>query len=238
MAAPSTISESGAASHIERHYQPQPAAEPSRSAKASKQNSDLAPTLGIVPWQVGPAGIGHDPRSAYVETFWLPLLGPSTVMLMRRLAAEFDHSPNGFEIPTDLLSKDIGLGNRMSRRSAFARTLDRCASFHLLLIEGPIVHVRRHMSTLSPRQIEALSPRLKPRHQAWATEIADEGLARRSELLRVAHLARTLLELGETPEATERQLSQWGSSPAMAWHALHWARSGELDEPSSLAVTS
>ena len=30
--------------------------------------------------------LGHDPRSTYVERFWLPVLGPSTVWFLRRVA--------------------------------------------------------------------------------------------------------------------------------------------------------
>ena len=38
--------------------------------------------------------LGHDPRSAYVEKFWLPVLGPSTIWFLRRLEAKVG-------VPTD-----------------------------------------------------------------------------------------------------------------------------------------
>ena len=47
--------------------------------------------------------MGHDPRSAYVEDYWLGLLGPSTTWLLRRLAAGFEYSPEGFDL--DLLRR-------------------------------------------------------------------------------------------------------------------------------------
>ncbi|MDQ6911186.1 MAG: hypothetical protein M3Z84_10475, partial [Actinomycetota bacterium] len=38
-----------------------------------------APTLAIRPWPDGVIdALGHDPRSQYVERFWLGILGPST----------------------------------------------------------------------------------------------------------------------------------------------------------------
>ena len=46
----------------------------------------------VLPWHdalIDP--IGFDPRSAYVEQFWLGILGPSTVWLLRRIASGFDH---------------------------------------------------------------------------------------------------------------------------------------------------
>ena len=44
-------------------------------------------TLTIKPWPDPLIDtIGHDPRSLYVETFWLPTLGPTVLLLMRHLA--------------------------------------------------------------------------------------------------------------------------------------------------------
>ncbi len=37
-------------------------------------------TLMIVPWRDPVVDtIGHDPRSAYAESFWLPTIGPTTI---------------------------------------------------------------------------------------------------------------------------------------------------------------
>ena len=43
-------------------------------------------TISIRPWP-DPVidALGHDPRSSYVETYWLGILGPSTTWLLRRL---------------------------------------------------------------------------------------------------------------------------------------------------------
>ena len=38
---------------------------------------------------------GHDPRSTYVEQFWLGVIGPTATWIMRRLAAGFDTEPSG-----------------------------------------------------------------------------------------------------------------------------------------------
>ena len=56
--------------------------------------------LRIVRWD-DPAldAIGHDPRSAYVERFWLPLLGPSTTFLIRRITAALEASPRRVRPP-------------------------------------------------------------------------------------------------------------------------------------------
>src|SRR5258708_13322757 len=59
------------------------------------------PTVMVKPWTDPVLDVlGHDPRSWYVETFWLPTLGPTCVLLMRHLADRFDRSPPG--LPLDL----------------------------------------------------------------------------------------------------------------------------------------
>ena len=44
--------------------------------------------------------LGHDPRSWYAETFWLPTLGPTALLLMRHLADRFEHTPAGPHAPS------------------------------------------------------------------------------------------------------------------------------------------
>jgi hypothetical protein len=58
-----------------------------------------ASVLPIRPWADGVIdALGHDPRSAYVERFWLGILGPSTTWLLRHMAARLDASPEGFDL--------------------------------------------------------------------------------------------------------------------------------------------
>jgi len=180
--------------------------------------------FGVIPWEGGERpGPSHDPRSAYVETFWGPIVGPSTTLLLRRLADEFDAHPDGFEIDTVALSRDIGLGPRIDHRSSFARTLDRSQRFRLVRLDGSLLHVRQRLPSLGSRLAGKLSPRLRALHRSWTIEPADDGAERRVELVRAAHLARTLLTLGESEHDAERQLHRWHFHPSVAWHAVQWA---------------
>lgn len=181
--------------------------------------------IGVLPWTDPELDRGgHDPRSAYVETFWLPVLGPSTTLLLRRFADEFDGAPDGFEIDCVSLSREIGLGTKMTKRAPFVRTLERCIKFNMAQLAGSVVHVRRRMPGLSARQVERLSPRLQALHRSWTIDAADDGSERRIELVRAAHLARTLLALGESAHDAERQLHRWHFHPSIAWHAVQWAQ--------------
>jgi hypothetical protein len=44
------------------------------------------------------AALGHDSRSGYVETYWLPVLGPSCTLAARRIADWLEAEPDGFEL--------------------------------------------------------------------------------------------------------------------------------------------
>lgn len=201
-----------------------PTSRPTTEDQAQDPPDALPDRFGVIPWEGGQRpGPTHDPRSAYVETFWLPIVGPSTTLLLRRLADEFDAQPGGFEIEAAALSRDIGLGPRIDHRSSFGRTLDRSERFRLVRLDGPLLHVRRRLPGLGNRLAGKLSPRLRALHRSWTIEPADDGAERRTELVRAAHLARTLLTLGETEHDAERQLHRWHFHPSVAWHAVQWA---------------
>jgi hypothetical protein len=202
-------------------------AEASASVTGAGDDSVIPERLGVVPW-LDPVQDenGYEPRSAYVETFWLPVIGPSSTLLLRRLAEDFDEAPTGFEIDCSSLSREIGLGPRLGRRSAFARTVERCTKFHVLELRGELLYARRRLPRLSDRQVSKLGPRLQALHHSWTIDPADDGAQRRTELVRAAHLARTLLALGESSHDAERQLHQWHFHPSIAWHAVQWALTG------------
>src|SRR4051812_8870170 len=108
-------------------------------------------TLHIEPWADEVIDtLGHDPRSAYVERFWLGILGPSTTWLMRRIAAELDAHPEGFELPLAETAQSLGLGLGVARNSPFVRALGRCCQFDLAQPQGDkTLLVRRKLPPLN-----------------------------------------------------------------------------------------
>src|SRR6266550_6827734 len=74
---------------------------------------------------------GLDPRSSYVEMFWLGILGPSTTWLLRRLVDGLERSPDGFDLPLADTARSLGLGDRGGRHSPFMRALARVCQFDL-----------------------------------------------------------------------------------------------------------
>lgn len=167
--------------------------------------------------------LGFDPRSAYVEQFWLAILGPSTTWLLRRLAAAFDKHPDGFELPLGETARALGLGDRGGRHSPFLRSVNRLFLFELARPTGPDeLAVRRRIPPLNQRQLSRLDPSRLAEHEAWqAARLrtpSDEEARRRSR-----HLALSLVELGEDREDTERQLLRWRYQPTVACDAAAWA---------------
>src|SRR5438067_667698 len=86
--------------------------------------NDPPDALTVRPWPDSVLDdIGHDPRSPYVERFWLGVLGPSSVVFLRRLATELETHPSGFQLPLIETAKTLGLGMKGGRNSPFLRTI-------------------------------------------------------------------------------------------------------------------
>jgi hypothetical protein len=167
--------------------------------------------------------MGHDPRSSYVEDYWLGLLGPSTTWLLRRLAAGFEYSPDGFDLDLAETARSLGLGDRSGRHSPFVRSINRTVQFGLAQISGADeLCVRRRLPPLNRAQLGRLSPALQARHAAWREEQLRLP-AGEQQLRRARQLALSLLELGEGYDATERQLLRWRYPAHIAREAATWA---------------
>lgn len=167
--------------------------------------------------------LGHDPRSPYVERFWLGLLGPSTTFLIRRLAAELEAQPDGFDLPLDDTARALGLGLRGGPTGPFYRALARTGQFHLTKALGPgHLAARTKLQTLTNHQVSRLPEHLRREHATWlrrASALPDEHQRRE----RARRLALSLLELGEDADDAELQLHRWKIHPAVAAEAVRWA---------------
>jgi hypothetical protein len=196
---------------------------------------EVQKTLHIVPW-TDPVidTLGHDPRSWYVEQFWLSILGPTSTWLLRRIVTRFDSEPDGFDLDLDETARALGLGGRDGRHSPFQRALGRCVSFKLARPHGPgALGVRRRLPPLSRKHLDRLPPMLQTVHDEWSmaqnrTGVVDE-VRNRSR-----RLALKLLDIGADRSAVELQLVRWRIHPAMAHDAIEWA----LALPASLPAPS
>jgi hypothetical protein len=167
--------------------------------------------------------LGYDPRSLYVERFWLPTLGPTSLLLLRRIAAGLDAHPDGIELEIGELSQALGLGHREGNSSPVVRSLDRLMQFDLACgMRETGFAVRRTVPPVNRRHVGRLPAPLQEEHRLWAERALAEppvaGARRRAR-----RLAFTLLEQGDDLDHVERVLHDIGFHPAICRESASWA---------------
>ncbi|MEW6473156.1 MAG: hypothetical protein AB1679_12870 [Actinomycetota bacterium] len=129
--------------------------------------------------------VGHDPRSAYVESFWTPILGPSAVMAARHLSARLEDSPEGVTVSLAVLARQLGLGAGTGRNAPHIKSLARLTVFGLARTEGDVYALRLAFPPLARRHLRCLTPQLVEAHR-----LLTEGPPGTSDIAAVAHAAR------------------------------------------------
>lgn len=164
---------------------------------------------------------GYDPRSSYVELFWLGVLGPSSVLLLRRVATGFDAWPEGFELDVQETADALGLAAG-HRNSAFTRTVQRIVQFGMARIGDDGLYVRRRLPQLGARHLARLPTSLRDAHRAWAANgPGDDETAREHQRAHAAALS--LIGIGDEPDLVEQHLRAIGIQPRLASQAVAWA---------------
>lgn len=173
--------------------------------------------------------LGHDPRSRYVEEFWLPTLGPTCVLLLRHLADRFDHDPDGFVIDAALTSSGLGLGHRDAAHTPLRRSINRLVTFGLAHHpDAATLQVRRNVPPIQRHHVRRLPEPIRQRHHDWIS--ATLAVAPHDEIRRRARSsAFVLVEQGADRDALERALLQIGYSPGVVRDALVWAHQRHRD---------
>ena len=181
------------------------------------------PLLQVRPW-ADPVidNLGYDLRSSYVERFWLGILGPSTTLLLRRIAAGFDDAPDGFELDLADTAGALGLAARGGRNSPFMRSLTRSTKFGLTRLHRDQLDVRRRVPPLTLAQVARLPEGLQAQHHDWQASERMQPTPS-DQQRRARRLAFGLLAVGESVEAVEHQLHRWRFHPAMTYEAVRWA---------------
>lgn len=155
---------------------------------------------------------GHDPRSVYVETFWLGVLGPTATWLLRRFASELEAHPEGVDFDLVSTAASMGMSFRSTRSSAFSKALQRCVMFGLAhqLPDGGLA-IRRRVPAVAQRHLRRLPTALQILHQEWESSVVTLD-----DLTRAHRLAMAMLEVGDEPILVEPQLRALGVASAVA----------------------
>ena len=159
-------------------------------------------TLVIRPW-IDPLvdDDGHDPRSRYVEQFWLGVLGPTATWILRRLVAGLERHPNGYELDLALTAKMMGLSYTAGRSSPFAKALQRCTMFGLAHQTSDGLAVRRRVPAVAHRHLRRMPEAAQVAHDEWErSSITIDALSRAHRIALAMH------ESGDDLGVIEHQL--------------------------------
>jgi hypothetical protein len=181
----------------------------------------------IAPW-VDPVvdRRGHDPRSSYVETFWLATLGPTAAWLLRRLAAGLDRHPDGFDLDLCATARSLGLSYSKGLSSPFGKAFGRCIMFGLAHQRSDGYAVRRRLPQLTRRHLERLPESLQAEHERW---LGAAGHLALDALERAHSLAAAMLAAGDDPAVVESQLVAVGVPAPTAAEAVELVRAANRD---------
>ncbi len=108
--------------------------------------------------------LGYPVRSRYAETFWLPVLGPSALWALRRIAGWLEAEPDGIDFELGELGRLLGLTAGSGRSAAVVRTLARLGVFAMARPHGDEFAARRVMPPLTQRQAQRLPRELRALH--------------------------------------------------------------------------
>src|SRR5579862_2611477 len=135
----------------------------------STGDPQMPAAIRVTPWPDPVLDVlGHDPRSWYAETFWLPTLGPTALLLMRHLADRFEQTPDGVELPIADTAAALGLGPREGQNSPLVKSLGRLRQFDLACNEDDTtIAVRRSLPPVQRRHVRRLPVAVQARLAEW-----------------------------------------------------------------------
>lgn len=109
--------------------------------------------------------VGFPLDHPYVERCWAPILGPSSILLLRRMPDLWKQAPT-VGVPLDELARSLGLGAGTGRNSPMWRTLERVVTFRFAEWSGDReLDVFTEAPPLSPRHLDRVPQPTRDRHE-------------------------------------------------------------------------
>ena len=183
-------------------------------------NSDV---ITLIPWRDHRTDAsGHDPRSTYVEDFWLGTLGPTTTWFLRHCATLLDDTDSTSVNLRDTATV-LGIGHEGGAGSAMAKTVTRACRFRAARSVGSTtLAVRLRLPSLSHRQLLRLPTSVQRRHKEFVTaDTSPDSL--RCQLQLARPLATCMIQYNANIGEAERQLARMTFHPAVVAEAVQWA---------------
>jgi hypothetical protein len=124
---------------------------------------------------------GFPVNSVYSETVLLPILGPSSVLCLRRLGSLVAARPNGVVVDSRQLARDLGLGDGLGPNSMITKTVRRLDQFDMMRWNGAELSVRTVVAPVPERQLSRLSPEIVALHRWMVSRHLDRHRSRTVE---------------------------------------------------------
>ncbi len=169
----------------------------------------------------------HDPRSVYVERFWMSVLGPSAILFLRLIARELSAvstNDDGVVLELSNVSRRLGLGFKGGKKSALMRTIERCCTFGMAnRVDTAVLDVRTSIPPMPSNLHNRLTKALREEIVRWTRthdchKIDDE---------QARSLAQNILDMGHGLHESAERLMMLNvdletSQKSVAWS---WAKS-------------
>lgn len=144
----------------------------------------------------------------YLERCWLPILGPTSVLLLRRMPSLWRNDP-AVGVPVDELAVVLGLGNGTGRNSPVWRTIDRLARFNFAdRVKDNQIDVYTEAPPLGARNLAGLPQSVRDAH--------DELLAAHLERLGLVAPAAPAPRVDRTIDVRHPSVATNGAAPGLS----------------------
>jgi len=120
------------------------------------------PTLVLVAYPGEARARPHRVGGWYCRTFWLPVLGPTALLALERLADAVGPRMNA-EVHLDWLGRELGVGGVDSRNSTIIRAMCRLEQFEMVVPKSALA-VRTTVPTLTAKALAGLPIHLRVAH--------------------------------------------------------------------------
>lgn len=150
----------------------------------------------------------------YLEQCWTPILGPSSVLLLRR-TAELWRDAIPARLETAELGAQLGLSKGRGRHSPISRTVDRLVRFRFAGWAAPgVLDVYSEVPPLRARDLARVPDWTAARHDELLTSHLDQ-LSARTEL----GPAVPTIGVADDADAMARRLDEYALSQSAAEHS-------------------
>jgi hypothetical protein len=140
--------------------------------------------------------VGFPLDHPYIERVYCSVLGPSSVLLLRRAGQLFEDHPSGLTVDVVDLSRSLGLGGStdagdVGRHSPLRRTMDRLVRFQMaswlgdghLGVKPKLPALERHRAARLPQDVQDVHERLLTDHLDGLVVLAEGRKVETPELV-------------------------------------------------------